>query len=121
MSTKAEETKKIIEANKSHVLNMLKENKTVTNKEFLKAGVGRFSSSIMHLRDEGYVIKREVVPNSKGVVAYTLINKIEAKPRGSAKDALTAILTKKGYTEVAEKITEILDEARVTVRNKPLY
>ena len=121
MTLKKDEVKKAIEVNLNRVLFMLETQGTVTNKEFLQAGIGRFGASIMLLRDRGYVIEKRKVPNSKGDVAYTLVTKVTAQPRKPATEKLMEILSKKGYSDVAENLLDILEEARVTIRNKPIY
>jgi hypothetical protein len=121
MTTLREDIKQAKESNDEKVLGMLQSQRIVTNKEFTKAQIGRFGSSIKGLRDEGYLIAKERVPNSEGTVTYTLMGKGEPIPQVSATELVVDALVKRGFKEVAESFVDILKEANVTVRNKPIY
>lgn len=109
------------EYNKEIVLNMLQAQTEVSNKEFTKAGIGRFGASISELRLEGYEIDKTFVPDYDGVVLYKLIGKGEPIEKTSAVDKFKAVLGKLGHSVVAEHLEDILKEAQVTMRNKPQF
>lgn len=121
MKTKNEEIQEAQEKNREKILGMLEQQGTVTNKEFTMAQIGRFGASISQLRSEGYIIDKVRIPDSNGTVSYTLMGKGEPVIQLSATETLIETLKTKGYLDVANNLVEILTEANVTVRNKPVY
>ena len=109
------------ERNREVVLNMLLAQKSVTNKEFTKAQIGRFGASIKELRMEGYIISKVRIPESNGTVEYSLVGKGEPVPQVSALEKLQNALINMGYENLAESLVEVLENSQVTVRNKPIY
>lgn len=121
MSTESKEIEQVKINLKDKILDMFDNNKSITNKEFTKAGIGRFGATINILRNEGYIIEKKFIPNADGTYVYTLKGK-EAPPKKlSAIDSLKTVLKNKGYENIAETIKDLLVEANVSIRNNPQH